>query len=116
MVLTQQRSIGCQPPDPIVPGYGTRGAQLVFSAPCMEMLHRALCQVLPLRNKLRCTVLLDEHDIDAALSQFDREPGADRAATNDHHLGPYGMHHMIHVSRSDSPGLQIYVLGLQKVI
>ncbi len=63
-----------------------RGAQLVRDAPEIEMLDRALGEVLPLRDPLRLGAALDQHAGYAAQPQIDRERHADRPAAHDRDL------------------------------
>ena len=49
------------------------------------MLHGALSEVLPFRDRLRIPVALDHDATDASQTEIDRKPHADRAAADDHH-------------------------------
>ena len=63
-----------------------RGAQLVGDAPEIEVLHRALGEVLALRDALRLGAALDQRARDAAQPEVDRERDADRPAADDDDL------------------------------
>src|SRR5262249_21947311 len=67
-----------------------RGAQFVGNAPEVEMLDRALGQVLPLGDALRLEAALHQCAVDAALAELDRERDADRASGDDDDLMPFG--------------------------
>ena len=65
-----------------------RCSQPVGDAPEMEMLHRALGQVLPLRDGWRLDPALDESARYAAQPEVDGQRHADRASAHDDHLMP----------------------------
>jgi hypothetical protein len=50
------------------------------------MLHRPLGKILPFWNGLRGHVALDDNAADSALPELDRQPHADRAASDDDDL------------------------------
>src|SRR5262249_43016163 len=76
-IVTEQRAIGRQPTDPVILRDRARCAQLALGAPEMEMLQRALRQVLALRDRLRLQVPLDHRRANAALAKINRKPEAD---------------------------------------
>ena len=65
------------------------GAHLVGDAPGIEMLHRALREILPLRDALRLHAPLDQRAGDTAQAELDRERNADRSAADDDDLMPF---------------------------
>ena len=69
--------------------HDARGAQLVDDAPEVEMLERALGEVLPLGDALRLAAALDQRAGDAAQPEIDRERHADRPAADDDDLMPF---------------------------
>ena len=63
-----------------------RGAQLIDDAHEVEMLERALGEVLPLGDAAELGAAFHQRAGDAAHSELHRERHADRPAADDHHL------------------------------
>ena len=66
-----------------------RGAQLFADAPKIEMLHRALGQVLALGDALRLAAPFDQGAIDATLPQLDRKRDAHGSSADNDDLMPF---------------------------
>ena len=80
MVVAKQCPVGGEAAYAVFRRDGAGGAQFLFRIPEMEMLHCALVEVLPLGDRLRCLVSLDDSNRHAALAELDRKAHADRSA------------------------------------
>ena len=85
-VRAQQRAVGREPADAVLRRDRARGAQALFGPPEMEVLHRALGQVLALRDRLGLRMAFDHDAAHATLSKLDRQAHADRPCADDEDL------------------------------
>src|SRR5262249_20792348 len=85
-VLTGQAFIGDDAAHGIFRRQDARGTQRVGDAPGVEVLHRALRQILPLRNAMRRGAALDQRAGYPAQPEVDGERHADRPSAHDDDL------------------------------
>jgi hypothetical protein len=85
-VRTGQAAIGNDPAHGIFGRQDSRGAQLIGDTPDIEMLDRALGEILALGNALRLGSALHEGARYSAQPELDRKRHADRSATHDDDL------------------------------
>ncbi len=83
---TQKRPVGRHPSNAVFDRNRSRRTQWLFGCPEMEVLHRALGQVLPFWNRLWRAVFLDQDTADAALAKLDGQPQSHRPASDDEYF------------------------------
>ena len=86
-VIARQIAIGRDLANRRIGRHDARAPQFVDDAPRIEMLERALRQVLPLGNPMHAVARLDQHAGNAAHPERHGKPGADRAAADDGDFG-----------------------------
>src|SRR6185295_7764068 len=85
-VAAQQRAVGCHAADAVVARNRPRRTKLRLRAPEVEVLQRALGQVLTLRDRLRTAEPFDQNASNAALAELDRETKTYRPASDNDDL------------------------------
>ena len=89
-VLAGQVAVGDDSVHRVFGRQDARRPQLVGDAPEIEVLHRALRQILPLRNPLRLDAAFHQGARYSAQPEVDRQCHADWASAHDDDLVPFG--------------------------
>ena len=85
-VGAHQIFVGHDPADGVVGRHDACGPQLVGNAPEIEVLERALREILPLRDPLQLGSALDQGATHSPQPQLQCESRSDRPSAHDHHL------------------------------